>query len=130
MNQIIANITLIVEDYDKALTFYTQKLGFKLRQDIPLEGDKRWVLVSPAGAAGTALLLAKADTDKEKERIGDQTGGRVLLFLHTDDFWRDYKRMKAKGVVFNEAPREEPYGTVAVFQDLYGNLWDLLQPKG
>lgn len=130
MNQIIANVTLIVGDYDQALRFYIEKLGFVLRQDIPLEADKRRVLVSPPGAKGTALLLAKADSDKEKERIGDQTGGRVFLFLHTDDFWRDYKRMKAKGVVFNEAPREEPYGTVAVFQDLYGNLWDLLQPKG
>ena len=129
MNQLIANVTLIVKDYDEAIQFYIKKLGFKLLEDIPLESDKRWVLVSPKGSKSTALLLAKADSGKQQEYIGNQTGGRVFLFLYTDDFWRDYKRMKANGVIFNEAPRQEIYGTVAVFQDLYGNLWDLLEPK-
>jgi catechol 2,3-dioxygenase-like lactoylglutathione lyase family enzyme len=129
MNQLIANVTLIVKEYDEAIQFYTQKLGFKLLKDIPLEGDKRWVLVSPKGSKGTALLLAKAASEIQQECIGNQTGGRVFLFLYTDDFWRDYERMKVNGIIFNEAPRQEIYGTVAVFQDLYGNLWDLLEPK-
>lgn len=129
MNQLIANVTLVVKEYDEAIQFYTQKLGFKLLEDILLEGDKRWVLVSPKGSKGTALLLAKAASEIQQEYIGNQTGGRVFLFLHTDDFWRDYERMKVNGIIFNEAPRQEIYGTVAVFQDLYGNLWDLLEPK-
>ena len=129
MSQFIANITLVVEDYDEAIEFYTQKLGFTLLEDVQLAGNKRWVLVSPKGSTGTALLLAKAISKPQKEHIGNQTGGRVFLFLHTDDFWRDFEHMKANGVLFNEAPRQEVYGTVAVFQDLYGNLWDLLEPK-
>ncbi|MBD0849790.1 VOC family protein [Maribacter arenosus] len=129
MNQSIANVTLVVKEYDEAIEFYTQKLGFKLLEDIPLEEDKRWVLVSPKGSNGTALLLAKAASENQQEYIGNQTGGRVFLFLHTDDFWRDYERMKVKGIIFNEPPRQEIYGTVVVFQDLYGNHWDLLEPK-
>ena len=129
MNQSIANVTLVVKEYDEAIEFYTQKLGFKLLEDIPLEEDKRWVLVSPKGSNGTALLLAKAASENQQEYIGNQTGGRVFLFLHTDDFWRDYERMKVKGIIFNEPPRQEIYGTVVVFKDLYGNLWDLLEPK-
>ena len=129
MNQSIANVTLVVKEYDEAIEFYTQKLGFKLLEDIPLEEDKRWVLVSPKGSNGTALLLAKAASENQQEYIGNQTGGRVFLFLHTDDFWRDYERMKVNGIIFNEPPRQEIYGTVVVFKDLYGNLWDLLEPK-
>ena len=129
MNQSIANVTLVVKEYDEAIEFYTQKLGFKLLEDIPLEEDKRWVLVSPKGSNGTALLLAKAASENQQEYIGNQTGGRVFLFLHTDDFWRDYERMKVNGIIFNEPPRQEIYGTVVVFQDLYGNHWDLLEPK-
>ena len=129
MNQSIANVTLVVKEYDEAIEFYTQKLGFKLLEDIPLEEDKRWVLVSPKGSNGTALLLAKAASENQQEYIGNQTGGRVFLFLHTDDFWREYERMKVNGIIFNEPPRQEIYGTVVVFKDLYGNLWDLLEPK-
>ena len=129
MNQSIANVTLVVKEYDEAIEFYTQKLGFKLLEDIPLEEDKRWVLVSPKGSKGAALLLAKAASENQQEYIGNQTGGRVFLFLHTDDFWRDYERMKVNGIIFNEPPRQEIYGTVVVFKDLYGNLWDLFEPK-
>ena len=129
MNQSIANVTLVVKEYDEAIEFYTQKLGFKLLEDIPLEEDKRWVLISPKGSKGTALLLAKVASENQQEYIGNQTGGRVFLFLHTDDFWRDYERMKVNGIIFNEPPRQEIYGTVVVFQDLYGNHWDLLEPK-
>ena len=124
--QHIGAIALVVGDYDEALAFYVGKLGFELIEDTPLGPGKRWVLVAPAGGE-TRLLLAKAATPDQATRIGDQTGGRVFLFLHTDDFRRDHARMRDLGVVFLEAPRTEPYGTVAVFEDLYGNRWDLLQ---
>ena len=123
----IGYITLLVGDYDQALAFYTESLGFRLVEDTPLPDGKRWLLVAPPGSTETSILLAKAATRQQSARIGDQSGGRVFLFLHTDDFWRDYDRMQAKGVVFMERPRSEPYGIVAVFSDLYGNRWDLLQ---
>ncbi|MGS2644228.1 DUF4328 domain-containing protein [Streptosporangium sp. LJ11] len=120
--------TLVVRDYDEAIGFYLHVLGFELLEDTPLGGGKRWVTVRPRGARETALLLARADGPEQEARIGDQTGGRVGLFLHTDDFARDYERLLSAGVVFEEAPRNEPYGRVVVFRDLYGNRWDLLQP--
>jgi catechol 2,3-dioxygenase-like lactoylglutathione lyase family enzyme len=120
-------LALVVGDYDEALAFYVGKLGFALIEDTVLGPDKRWVLVAPPGSRETRLLLAKAATPEQSTRIGNQTGGRVFLFLHTDDFRRDYDRMQAKGVKFCEQPRTEPYGIVAVFEDLYGNRWDLLQ---
>lgn len=133
MRQTIAHVTLVVRDYDEAIAFFTESLDFDLIEDTPSkdrEGrDKRWVLVAPKNSHGTQILLAKASITEEVSRIGNQTGGRVFLFLHTDDFWRDYKTMKAKGVKFVREPKEEEYGTVAVFEDLYGNRWDLLQPK-
>ncbi|WP_289039516.1 VOC family protein [uncultured Zobellia sp.] len=129
MNQAIAQVTLVVKNYDEAIAFYTQKLGFKLVDDIQLDSNKRWVTVSPPSLNGLSLLLAEAVNDEQKKAIGNQSGGRVFLFLHTDDFWRDYQRMKEQGVKFNEDPREEPYGTVVVFKDLYGNLWDLIERK-
>ncbi|WP_136465347.1 VOC family protein [Flagellimonas onchidii] len=122
----VIHVTLVVRDYDEAIAFYTQKLGFRLVADIDLGGGKRWVLVSP-NESGCNILLGKAKNQKEKEAIGNQTGGRVFLFLHTTDFWEDYTSMKANGISFKEEPREEEYGTVVVFEDLYGNLWDLLQ---
>jgi len=128
MPQSIAHLTLVVRNYDEALEFFTQKLGFQLLEDTPLPDNKRWLLVAPPHSRGAALLLAEADTPDQSHAIGNQTGGRVFLFLHTDDFWRDYKAYQSRGVRFLETPREEPYGTVAVFQDLYGNKWDLLQP--
>ena len=127
MPQQISLIALVVADYDEAIAFYVEKLGFKLTSDVPQGNGKRWVVVTPPGSA-CGLLLAKAVTDAQAARIGDQTGGRVGLFLSTDDFARDHAAMTAAGVVFLEAPRHEPYATVAVFQDLYGNRWDLLQP--
>lgn len=129
MKQKIANITVVVRDYDEAIQFYTQKLGFELVQDVQLDAAKRWVLVAPPHSKESALLLAKATTERQAKSMGNQTGGRVSFFLHTDDFHRDYNNMTTKGVVFKEKPREEVYGTVAVFEDLYGNLWDLLEPK-
>jgi catechol 2,3-dioxygenase-like lactoylglutathione lyase family enzyme len=133
MTQTLGYVALVVRDYDEALAFFTGKLGFRLVEDSGatdrLGQDKRWVLVAPPGSRGTNLLLARASTPEEASRIGNQTGGRVFLFLHTDDFWRDYRAMTARGVKFHEAPREESYGTVAVFEDLYGNKWDLLQLK-
>ncbi len=129
MPQFIASIALVVKDYDEAIRFYTQKLKFDLIEDTPLNDKKRWVLVSPHNSNGTSLLLAKADSPEQESRIGNQTGGRVFLFLHTDDFWRDYNDMKSRGVQFHEEPREEVYGTVVVFSDLYGNKWDLLELK-
>ncbi len=133
MPQTIAHLTLVVRDYDEAIAFFTQTLGFDLIEDTPSKDrqgrDKRWVLIAPKGSHGTQLLLAKASNEEEASRIGNQTGGRVFLFLHTDDFWRDYKAMREKGVKFVREPKEEDYGTVAVFEDLYGNKWDLLQPK-
>jgi catechol 2,3-dioxygenase-like lactoylglutathione lyase family enzyme len=128
MPQTIAHLTLVVRNYDEALEFYTQKLGFHLLQDTPLPSNKRWLLVAPPDSCGPALLLAQADTHEQSLAIGNQTGGRVFLFLHTDDFWRDYKAYQSRGVHFLESPRKESYGTVAVFEDLYGNKWDLLEP--
>lgn len=127
VQQQIGNIALVVENYDDAIEFYTQKLQFTLVEDTDLGGGKRWVQVAPPNSNGTNLLLAQASTESQAQAIGNQTGGRVFLFLQTNDFWRDYESMKAKGVTFNEEPRVEEYGTVVVFQDLYGNKWDLLQ---
>ena len=129
MKQSLALVSLVVRDYDEAIAFFVGTLGFALVEDtyIP-EQDKRWVVVAPAGDRGARLLLARASTAGQESRIGDQTGGRVFLFLHTDDFARDYEAYKAKGVRFVREPRRESYGTVAVFEDLYGNRWDLLQP--
>lgn len=127
VQQQIGNIALVVENYDDAIEFYTQKLQFTLVEDTDLGGGKRWVQVAPPNSNGTNLLLAQASTESQTQAIGNQTGGRVFLFLQTNDFWRDYESMKAKGVRFNEEPRVEEYGTVVVFQDLYGNKWDLLQ---
>ena len=128
MVQNLNAVTLVVRDYDEAIEFYTKKVGVDLVEDTKLGDGKRWVLVAPRGAGGTRLLLAKADDDRQKARIGDQTGGRVFLFLQTDDFDRDHAAMQRAGVRFREAPRREAYGTVAVFEDLYGNLWDLIEP--
>ena len=125
--QQIGMIALVVDDYDDAIAFYTQKLQFTLVEDTDLGDGKRWVLVSPPNGNGTKLLLAQASNGTQKQSVGNQTGGRVFLFLQTNDFWRDYKLMLANEVVFNEEPRVEEYGTVVVFQDLYGNKWDLLQ---
>lgn len=128
MQQSIVHIALVVRDYDEALDFYVGTLGFRLVEDTyQPEQDKRWVVVSPPGSSGTSLLLARASTDAQAEFIGNQAGGRVFLFLQTDDFWRDYERMAARGVRFVRPPSEQAYGTVAVFEDLYGNRWDLLQ---
>ena len=129
MTQKLGYIALVVRDYDEAIAFYTQSLGFQLVEDTDLGDGKRWVRVRPPGSTGTDLLLAKAVNTEQASRIGNQTGGRVFLFLHTDDFWRDYRAMTERGVKFHEAPREEVYGTVAVFEDLYGNQWDLLELK-
>lgn len=129
MKQTLSLVTVVVDDYDTAIAHYTRALGFQLLEDSDRGGGKRWVRVAPPGSTGTALLLARAADDRQRERIGDQTGGRVAFFLQTDDFWRDYERMRGHGVEFAEAPREEDYATVAVFRDRYGNRWDLLQPK-
>lgn len=129
MKQEIVQIALVVDDYDEAIQFYTQKLHFSLIEDTVLSETKRWVLVAPPGSAGCRLLLAKAATEEQKSRVGNQTGGRVFLFLHTDDILRDYENMSDQGIEFVRKPTVEPYGTVAVFKDLYGNLWDLIQPK-
>jgi len=128
MKRSIALVTLVVLEYDEAIQFYTQKLGFELIEDTQLDENKRWVTVSPKGANGFSLLLAKAANKEQKKAVGNQTGGRVFLFLNTDDFWRDYQLMTVKGVEFTRPPKKEIYGTVAVFKDLYGNLWDLIQP--
>ncbi|HEY7672144.1 MAG TPA: VOC family protein [Gammaproteobacteria bacterium] len=129
MRQHISPIAFIVRDYDEAIEFFIEKLSFDLVEDTPIE-KKRWVLVRPSGSVNQAcLLLSKAATPEQAEAVGNQTGGRVFLFLNTDDFWRDYEAMKAKGIVFTRPPKEETYGTVAVFEDLYGNRWDLIQPK-
>jgi len=127
MQQHIACFALVVADYDEAIDFYVRKLGFELREDTDMGGGKRWVLVAPRGAR-TAILLARAVDDEQRAAIGRQTGGRVGFFLHTDDFARDHASMLARGVRFLEAPRHEPYGIVAVFEDLHGNRWDLLEP--
>ncbi len=128
MNQRIAHISLVVDDYDKAIQFYTEKLNFKLIEDSVQSETKRWVLISPSGSGGCCLLLAKAANDEQQSRIGNQTGGRVFLFLYTDDFHRDFENLKANGVSIIREPSVEEYGTVAVFADLYGNLWDLIEP--
>ncbi|MGY0613421.1 VOC family protein [Luteimonas sp. A501] len=131
MQQAIAHISLLVRDYDEAIEFYVGTLGFRLVEDSPRpEEGKRWVVVAPTGSSGTSLLLARASGTDQLAAVGGQTGGRVFLFLQTDDFWRDYERYRSAGVTFVRAPSEQPYGTVAVFQDLYGNLWDLLQYNG
>ena len=127
MNQQIVHIALVVDDYDEAIKFYTEKLDFTLVEDTPQSETKRWVLVAPKGLGGCCILLAKAVGDEQRSRIGNQTGGRVFLFLRTDNFWRDYTLMLEKGVEFTREPTTEAYGTVAVFKDLYGNLWDLLE---
>jgi len=128
MKQQIAQIAIVVNDYDEAIRFYTQQLNFTLIEDTILSEEKRWVLVAPPGSDGCKLLLAKAANGQQQSRIGNQTGGRVFLFLLTDDFWRDYNDYSNKGIKFVREPAIEPHGTVAVFQDLYGNLWDLIEP--
>ncbi|MBM3178615.1 MAG: VOC family protein [Bacteroidetes bacterium] len=128
MKQNLALISLVVPDYDEAITYFCSVLGFELKEDSVLTPEKRWVVVQPAGGGGCGILLAKAATDEQKSRIGNQTGGRVFLFLHTDDFMRDYTRLTAAGVEFLRGPVVEAYGTVGVFKDRYGNLWDLIEP--
>jgi catechol 2,3-dioxygenase-like lactoylglutathione lyase family enzyme len=129
MQQTLGAVALVVRDYDEALAFYVGTLGFRLVEDTYIEAqDKRWVVVAPPGSDGAKLLLARAVGPEQTTRIGNQTGGRVFLFLYTDDFWRDYNAYTARGVVFVRPPAEESYGTVAVFRDLYGNLWDLIGP--
>ncbi len=125
----ITSVALVVRSYDEAIAYYTGKLGFALIEDTPLGGGKRWVLVAPPGPSGTRLLLAEAATEELATRVGNQTGGRVFLFLETDDFKRDYRALRSRGVEFLEEPREEPYGTVAVFRDLYGNKWDFIERR-
>ena len=125
----IALVSLVVPDYDEAVSYYTSTLGFDLIEDSARESGKRWVVVAPRGGRGASLLLARAATEEQQRAIGNQTGGRVFLFLHTDDFWRDHRTLLSRGVKFVETPREEPYGTVVVFEDLYGNKWDLVQHR-
>ena len=129
MKQHLGALALLVADYDEAIAWYTRALGFELIEDTDMGGGKRWVLLAPPGSSETRLLLAKANGAEQASRIGNQTGGRVFLLLHTDDFQRDWQRMRAEGVHFREAPRHEAYGTVSVFEDLYGNGWDLLELK-
>jgi catechol 2,3-dioxygenase-like lactoylglutathione lyase family enzyme len=128
MKQFITHLALVVRDYDEAIAFYTQKLGFILLEDTVLSESKRWVLIAPPGSE-CSLLLAKAAAPSQQNAVGNQTGGRVFLFLRTDDFYRDYDAMLAKGIRFIRSPAREDYGTVAVFEDLYGNLWDLIGPR-
>ncbi len=129
MNQRIAHIALVVKDYDEAINFYKEKLGFKLLEDTKIDKLKRWVVIAPPGAKECCLLLAKASNEQQLASVGNQTGGRVFLFLFTDNFLRDYTNMLEKGINFIRPPKEEPYGMVAVFEDLYGNMWDLLEPN-
>ncbi len=128
MARSIAMVALLVRDYDEAIAFFTTALRFAVVEDTPLDAGKRWVVVAPPDGQGAGLLLARAATPEQLASVGNQTGGRVFLFLHTDDFWADYRHMLAHGVRFAEEPRDEPYGRVAVFFDLYGNRWDLLEP--
>ena len=128
MKQELAQIALVVKDYDEAVDFYTKKLHFTVIEDTILSKTKRWVVVAPPGSTGCRLLLAKAATDEQRSRVGDQTGGRVFLFLHTDDIHRDHRSMVIQGISFVREPTTESYGTVAVFKDIYGNLWDLIEP--
>jgi catechol 2,3-dioxygenase-like lactoylglutathione lyase family enzyme len=129
VKQHIALVAIVVDDYDRAIAWYTERLGFELLEDTPQTADKRWVVVAPRGGTGTGLLLAKAANERQKQAIGSQSGGRVFLFLHTDDFHRDHALYKQRGVAFVEEPRQEAYGIVAVFTDLYGNRWDLIEPR-
>lgn len=129
MTQTVATIALVVRDYDEAIGFYRDRLGFELVADTPLGGGKRWVLVAPRGGKGARLLLAQAEGEAQSARVGDQLGGRVGFFLETDDFERDHAAFTAAGVRFLEPPRHEAYGSVAVFEDLYGNKWDLIEPR-
>lgn len=122
----LAQLSLVVRDYDEALAWYTRALGFTLVEDTPLGGGKRWLVVRPPGPGGADLLLARAANAEQDSRIGNQTGGRVFLFLHSDDFWRDHRTLTSRGVSFVDGPREEAYGTLGVFEDLYGNRWDLI----
>jgi catechol 2,3-dioxygenase-like lactoylglutathione lyase family enzyme len=128
MPQSLAHVTFLVRDYDEALAFFTESLGFRVVEDKPLPGNKRWLVVAPPGSRGSNLLLAQAATPEQFQQVGQQAASRVFLFLHTDDFWRDHRLMLAANVKFLEQPRQESYGTVAVFEDLYGNKWDLLEP--
>jgi catechol 2,3-dioxygenase-like lactoylglutathione lyase family enzyme len=128
MKQKIAQMALVVADYDDAIAFYTKKLDFTLIEDTVMSDTKRWVVIAPKGSDDCRLLLAKAANEEQMSRVGNQTGGRVFLFLYTDDFWRDYNNMVEKGVHFVRLPNKETYGTVAVFEDLYGNLWDFIEP--
>ena len=128
MRQRIAAVTLVVSDYDEAISYFCDVLGFELVEDTPLGAGKRWVVVRPRGSTGSGLLLARARSEEQQARVGDQTGGRVFLFLQTDDFAGDHARYVAAGVRFVETPRTEPYGTVAVFEDMFGNRWDLIEP--
>lgn len=128
MNASITKLTYLVRDYDEAIAFFKDSLRFTVLEDTPLGEGKRWVVVAPPGALGAALLLAKADGAEQQAHVGNQSGGRVFLFLHTGDFWDDYRNMQTHGVHFEEQPRREPYGWVVVFSDLYGNKWDLIQP--
>jgi len=130
VRQRIGLVTLVVREYEEAIAYFTEKLGFALVEDRPLAAGKRWVVVAPRGADGSGLLLAQAADERQRQAIGAQAGGRVFLFLYTDDFQRDHAAFRERGVVFVEAPRVEPYGTVAVFEDLYGNRWDLIEPAG
>ncbi len=129
MKQFIAHLALVVKDYDEAINFYSQKLGFRLLEDTPLSESKRWVIIAPPGTGDCSILLAKANGPEQLKAVGNQTGGRVFLFLYTDDFFRDYQAMLEKGIHFIRTPVKEVYGTVAVFEDLYGNLWDLIEPS-
>ncbi len=129
MQQYLAGISLVVNDYDEAIDFYTRKLSFTLLEDTRMSDTKRWVVIAPPGSTGCTLLLAKAANDAQKAVVGNQTGGRVFLFLHTDNFDRDYTQMQEAGIEFIESPRQEAYGKVVVFADLYGNRWDLIEPK-
>lgn len=129
LKQHIGSIALVVKDYDEAIEFYTKKLSFELVEDTDLGEGKRWVLITPPNSNGTHILLAQATEPEQHDAVGNQAGGRVWLFLNTNDFWRDYENMLNNGVIFHEEPRIEPYGTVAVFEDLYGNKWDLIQQK-
>ncbi len=129
MKQHIAQFALVVRDYDEAIAFYTQKLRFQLLEDTVLDAQKRWVRIAPPGSGGCCILLARAANEEQASRIGNQTGGRVFLFLYTDNFWRDHAEMIRQGIEFTAEPQKQPYGTVAVFKDLYGNLWDLIEPE-
>jgi uncharacterized glyoxalase superfamily protein PhnB len=129
MKRQIARLALVVKDYDEAIDFYVNQLDFELLEDSTLSETKRWVVVRPPGAQECSLLLAKAANDEQRASVGNQTGGRVFLFMYTDDFWRDYELFQKRGISFVRPAQEEPYGTVAVFEDLYGNLWDLIEPK-